>query len=134
MEIQPSLLSKAVYGQNGRAALPLEMFIKKSEKTYFGGATNKKHLGVPVFLALVEINVNKHCHNNNNMLDYVSPSHSVVLNNQNTPNATVYEPISDEIYDTLINSVLDEHSEYPSEKQIEHIPKKYTRKIRYNIR
>lgn len=130
METQPSLLSKAVYGQNGRVAIPLEMFMKKSEKTYFGGANHKKHLGVPVVLALVEINVNKPCHNNN-MYDYVKPSDSLVQYNLNSPNnKTVYEPISDEIYDTFINSVLDEHREHPSEKQIEHIPKKYTRKIR----
>jgi hypothetical protein len=132
MEIQPSLLSQVVYGQNGRAVLPLEMFMKKSEKTYFGGANDKKHLGVPVVLALVEINVNKPCHNNNNnnMLDYVSPHHSIVQYTPNNINDTVYEPISDEIYDTMINSVLDEHREYPSEKQSEHITKKYTRKIR----
>lgn len=139
MEIQQSIVSQAVYGENGRVALPLNIFIKKSKDAQGGGKKNIEHLGVPLVVALVEINMNNKCRHNESAISPLLhnidstqvPSITTfsepikIAEYNSTP--TEFQPISNEMYDTLLQSVL--------EKPIEEIPdsypvslKKYTRK------
>jgi hypothetical protein len=131
MEIQHSIISQAVYGENGRAALPLNMFTKKSNDKQIGGEKKDiEHLGVPLVLALVEINLNKPCnHANENMFD--EPQIEQVDEYKQGPEE--FETIPDEMYDSLLNTVLEEPiEEIPDSNTYnnnEDAPmKKYTRK------
>jgi hypothetical protein len=124
MEIQPSIISQALYGEQGRVAVPLSVFIKQSKGGQIGGKKDIEHLGVPMVLALVNINMNKPCnhpdeHSYNNQID------EMVEYRPGEPEE--FAPISDEVYDSLFNTVLDE----PIESDSEYLPvKKYTRKNR----
>jgi hypothetical protein len=121
MEIQPSIISQALYGEQGRVAVPLSVFIKQSKGGQIGGKKDIQHLGVPMVLALVNINMNKPC-NNPIEHSYDNPIDEIA---EYRPEE--FAPISDEVYDSLFNTVLDE----PSESESEYLPgKKYTRKNR----
>jgi hypothetical protein len=142
MEILPSLLSQAVYGENGRAAVPLSVFMKQPNKGQVGGKTKIEHLGVPMIVALVNVNINMNKpgnHNIDQMTEYIpnepedfaniyeKDSTGYFGNSSLTPVNRVpneFVPISDEMYDSLFTAVLDEpfNSEYLPKK-------KYTRKI-----
>lgn len=146
MEILPSILSQAVYGENGRAAVPLSVFMKQSNKGQVGGKKDIQHLGVPMVVALVNINMNKPCNNTiHQMTEYIPNEpddfaniyeeestryigNSAVNPVKQIPNEFV--PISDEVYDSLFNTVLEEPIELEFHNN-EYLPKKkYTRKIR----
>jgi hypothetical protein len=147
MEINQSILSRAVYGENGRVALPLNMFMQKSKDAHGGGKKHIEHLGVPLVVALVEINMNNKCRHNEPAYSPNSyASHPTLLHNRDSAQGseitafskpikiaeykstpTAFQPISNEMYDSLLQSVL--------ENPIEEIPdsypvfsKKYTRK------
>ena len=124
MEIQPSIISQALYGEQGRVAVPLSVFMKHSKGGQIGGKKDIEHLGVPMVLALVNINMNKPC----NHLDehsYDNPIDEMAEYRSGEPEE--FAPISDEVYDSLFNTVLDE----PIESESEYLPvKKYTRKNR----
>jgi hypothetical protein len=133
MEILPSILSQAVYGENGRTALPLSVFMKQSNQGQIGGKKDIKHLGVPMIVALVNVNINKPCNQSGYLLDqipeYVQDEPIYKLESTKylgnyEPMPTKYAPVSDEVYDSLFNTVLDEPIVYNSE----HSPRKYTRK------
>lgn len=132
MEIQQSVVSQAIYGENGRAALPLNMFMKKSNDKQIGGKKDIQHLGVPLVVALVNININKpYNHTNENMFDE-SPIEQV---DEYKPRSEPeeFETIPDEMYDSLLNTVLEEPIEEISDDNYnnEDTPvKKYTRKNR----
>jgi len=115
MEIQHSIISQAVYGENGRAALPLNMFTKKSNDNQIGGEKKDiEHLGVPLVLALVNININKPCHHTNeNMFDQPQ----IEQDDEYKQGPEEFETIPDEMYDSLLNTVLEE--------PIEEIPNSY---------
>jgi len=144
MEIQQSIVSRAVYGENGRVALPLNMFMEKSKDAHGGGKKHIEHLGVPLVVALVEINMNNKCRHNetayspllHNMSSRQVPaitafSDPIKISEYNSK-PTEFQSISNEMYDTLLQSVL--------EKPIEEIPdsypgyvKKHTRKNKLRI-
>jgi len=149
MTTQESIVSQAIYGENGRAALPLNVFMKHSKNAQVGGKKkDKDHLGVPLVLALVNVNINKPCnkedtfssllHNPPNemssaqepiIISYTHPRQQITEYNSDSE---IFPPISDELYDSLLNTVL--------ETPIEKIPdsdthdqiyvKKYTRRNR----
>jgi hypothetical protein len=125
MEIQQSVVSQAIYGENGRAALPLNIFMKKSSDKQIGGKKDIEHLGVPLVVALVNINVNKPCnHTNENMFE---PKEYIGYSGEQSPEE--FETIPDEMYDSLLNTVLEEPiEEIPDSEQVP--AKKYTRKNR----
>jgi hypothetical protein len=127
MEIQPSIISQAIYGKNGRVAIPMKVFMKQSNTRQVGGKKDIEHLGVPLVVALVNINMNKPC---NHSYDFGNPlEQNQELEPEELP--TEFEPISDEVYDSLFNTVLDEHIETEPESYSEESPvKKYTRKNR----
>jgi hypothetical protein len=128
MEIQPSIESQALYGDKGRVAIPLNVFMKQSKAGQIGGKKDIEHLGVPLVIALVNVNMNKPCVQHSYIDD--DPLDQIV---EYVPNESVerssseFEPISDEVYDTLFNTVLDEpiSEESPA--------KKYTRKNRKEL-
>jgi hypothetical protein len=139
MEINQSILSRAVYGDNGRVALPLNMFMEKSKDAHGGGKKHIEHLGVPLVVALVEINMNNKCRHNENkyspLLHNLDAAQAPEITTFSEPikiaeyksTPTEFQPISNEMYDSLLQSVL--------ETPIEEIPdsypvssKKYTRK------
>lgn len=130
MEIQPSIISQAVYGENGRVAVPIKVFMKQSKTRQIGGKKDIEHLGVPLVVALVNINMNKSC---THSYDFGNP-----LEQNQEPEelsgeeiSTEFQPISDEVYDSLFNTVLDEHIETEPEPYREELPvTKYTRKNR----
>jgi hypothetical protein len=130
MEIQPSIISQALYGENGKTALPLNIFMKKSNDNKIGGEKKDiEHLGVPLVLALVNININKPCnYTNENMFD--EPQIEQVDEYEQGPEE--FETIPDEMYDSLLNTVLEEPiEEIPDSNNNEDAPmKKYTRKNR----
>ena len=151
MEIQKSILSRAVYGENGRVALPLNIFMEKSKDAQ-GGGKKIEHLGVPLVVALVEINMNNQCRRDGNTFSPLLHNLENDLDSTQYPKITTFsEPmklyeyksaptefqsISNEIYDSLLQSVL--------ERPIEEIPdshidtpissKKYTRKNKNKLR
>uniref|UniRef100_A0A6C0JX21 Uncharacterized protein n=1 Tax=viral metagenome TaxID=1070528 RepID=A0A6C0JX21_9ZZZZ len=185
MEIQHSIISQALYGENGRVALPINMFMKQSNADQVGGKKKDiakisgcaavryqensverslkefEHLGVPLIVALVNVNVRPSTgisYNNASSLDLETaiPSSEIgyiKANDDNTNkscNHTIQymydEPIdkmdeyipskqeefvsiSDEMYDSLLNNVLDEQIE--DDLYSDNVPvKKYTRKNR----
>lgn len=134
MDIQQSVLSKAIYGEQGRIALPLDMFMDKSKKGQHGGKKDIEHLGVPLVLALVNINVQLPKQPNTFDIDdgtystrNIEQNYDNHMYNHSPDEYVSYEPISDELYDSLLNTVLDEPIIQQSEIVI---PKKYTRKNR----
>jgi hypothetical protein len=138
MEIQPSILSQAIYGENGRVALPLNMFMKKYKNTQFGGKTSIENLGVPLVIALVEIHTDKQCHMNNidtyNRAIANEPIEEYKQYNEyeqyKSDYMPKYEPISDELYDTLLTKVLAEPiKEISPSDSYTKSSKKHTRKI-----
>ena len=124
MEIQPSIISQALYGEQGRVSLPLSVFMKPAKGGQIGGKKDIEHLGVPMVLALVNINMNKLC----NHPDERSNDKPIDEMAEYVPGEPKeFAPISDEVYDSLFNTVLDE----PLESANEYLPvKKYTRKNR----
>ncbi len=142
MEILPSLLSQVAYGENGRAAVPLSVFMKQPNKGQVGGKNKIEHLGVPMIVALVNVNISMNKPNNHTidqMKEYMpnepkdfaniyeEDSTRYIGNSVLTPvnhNSNKFVPISDEMYDSLFTAVLDE----PFDSK--YLPKKkYTRKI-----
>lgn len=132
MEIQPSIMSQALYGENGKTALPLNIFMQKSNNNKIGGEKKDiEHLGVPLVLALVNININKPCnHTNENMFDQPQIEQDDEYQQRSEPEE--FETIPDEMYDSLLNTVLEEPiEEIPDSYNNEYTPvKKYTRKNR----
>ena len=134
MEIHPSIISQAIYGEHGRMSIPLSVFAKQSNNRQIGGNKDIEHLGVPMVLALVNINMDKPCnhsieHSYNNqaeLMDEYIPS-------EFEPNETEeLASISDEIYDSMFHSVLEEPiTEVDDITESTYLPsKKYTRKNR----
>jgi len=151
MEIQQSIVSQALYGDKGRVAIPLNVFMKQTKAGQVGGKKDIEHLGVPLVIALVNVNMNKPCNHSyelGNPLDQnqeeLSEEYDVedfennsgskaegLRGNSVELSSNEFEPISDEMYDTLLNTVLDEPIETEAETYNEDSPvKKYTRKNR----
>uniref|UniRef100_A0A6C0HHI7 Uncharacterized protein n=1 Tax=viral metagenome TaxID=1070528 RepID=A0A6C0HHI7_9ZZZZ len=147
MEIHKSIVSQALYGDNGRAAIPLNVFMKKSKNEQIGGKKKDiEHLGVPLVIALVEVNVNKPCnHNENTFTDLLNDSENRILSMKKTnshgfsdpieiseykSNSRDFSPISDEMYDKLLNSVLEHPIEEIHDSDITEKKQKKTKKIR----
>jgi hypothetical protein len=140
MEIQQSIVSQALYGDKGRVAIPLNVFMKQTKAGQVGGKKDIEHLGVPLVIALVNVNMNKPCNHSyelGNPLDQnqeeLSEEYDVegLRGNSVELSSNEFEPISDEMYDTLLNTVLDEPIETEPETYNEDSPvKKYTRKNR----
>jgi len=92
MEIHPSITSQAIYGEYGRAVLPLRSFIKEPSK-----CVNKEHLGVPIVIALVHVKHPAYEYSHIDNYAYDTPE----------PENNIFETISHDLYDTLLNKVLD---------------------------
>jgi len=134
MKIQQSIVSQAIYGDNGRVALPLDLFMKKSKDVKIGGKKKDiSHLGVPLVIALVEIDRNiPLIHYNYGSTStipspiaesFVQPDYkSLSCDNHRYPSTssldidaideyrstpTGFQPISNDIYNSLLNSVLE---------------------------
>jgi hypothetical protein len=140
MDIQQSIISQAVYGENGRAALPLRIFMEQSKNGQVGGKKKIEHLGVPMVLALVNVNINKPCNNISErpidqMVEYLPEDFENRYENESTryiadQHSKELQPISDEVYNSLFNTVLDEPISYESYNNEYPYIKKYTRKNR----
>lgn len=154
MEILPSIASQLLYGENGRAVLPLEMFMNKGQ---IGGKKDKSvseknaHLGVPLVLVVLE----KPCSQSSVIDNYmqIPESFDTELISSNKDNVSMhdmnylhedtglgpsnYNPITDDEYNNMFSKLLDGESEIENEYNDENYPekqkhpKKYTRKIRY---
>jgi len=119
MEIQQSIVSQALYGDKGRVAVPLNVFMKQTKAGQVGGKKDIEHLGVPLVIALVNVNMNKPC------AQHIYNDEPLDQTVEYVPSGEEeFAPISDEVYDSLFNTVLDEYitEESPA--------KKYTRKNR----
>jgi hypothetical protein len=125
MEIQPSIVSQALYGDKGRVAIPLNVFMKQSNVGQVGGKKDIEHLGVPLVIALVNVNMNKPCAQHSYIDDPFDQTVEYVPNEPVERSSSEFESISDEMYDTLFNTVLDESTEPTA--------KKYTRKNRKEL-
>jgi hypothetical protein len=138
MEIQQSIVSKAVYGENGRVALPLNIFMNKRKDAHGGGKKHIEHLGVPLVLALVEINMNNQCRHNetadSSLLYNLDSVQAPAITSFSEPikifehksNRSEFQPISNEMYDSLLQSVL--------ENPIEEIPDSYPVSLKKHTR
>jgi len=108
MEIHKSIVSQALYGDNGRAAIPINVFMKKSKNEQIGGKKKDiEHLGVPLVIALVEVNVNKPCNHNENTFSELLHDNESKMFAMKKSNSGDFSPISDEMYDKLLSSVLE---------------------------
>lgn len=149
MEIAPSILSQLVYGEKGNNAIPLSFYMKPDKKGQSGGKKHIEHLGVPLVFALVNVNIVHETPRENTMLyelhhipttysaiEEIAPSENSNYENillENEPelhSSQKYSPISDEIYNRLLNSLLDEPISQSSLPYKNQPVKKYTRKTR----
>ena len=154
MEILPSITSQLLYGENGRAVLPLEIFINKGQT---GGKKDKSvnekksHLGVPLVLVVLENPRSQSSVIDNYM--QIPDSFDTDITNSSKDNKSMYDvnylqedtglgpsnynPITDDEYNNMFSKLLDGESEIEKEYNDENYtekqrhPKKYTRKIRY---
>jgi hypothetical protein len=100
IEIHPSITAQAMYGENGRAALPLDCFVKDRSK-----CVNKEHLGVPIVIALIPTTSHHRTHCYNDMGNFMSEE-VIDIGEPIEPKYKEIETIVPEIYDTLLNNVL----------------------------
>jgi hypothetical protein len=130
MEIYPSITTQAIYGNDGRAALPFGSFVNDwsyglkihtdqhdarcMERDAQGRdithldikerskCVDKEHLGVPIVIALIPVSQRSHMYNHvHNMDNYMADELDY-----GEPTYTDMETISPEIYDALLNNVL----------------------------
>lgn len=112
--------------------------MKKSKESQ-GGGKKIEHLGVPLVVALVNINMNTKCDEKTHFLndlgnnvDYVQQSPMTYDSNEPEykSRSIEFQSISDQMYDSLLQSVLEEPIEKIPDSNIDsHISsKKHTRK------
>jgi hypothetical protein len=78
--------------------------MKKTNIAQFGGKPETQNLGVPLVIALVGVNVNNPCNRSvENMYDQ-----SIDQDGESPLDSEEFEPVSDGMYNRLLNTVLDE--------------------------